>query len=323
MMAGLAAQNRPEVLVGVETGDDAGVYQLRADLGIVVTADFITPVIDDPFLYGQVAASNSLSDVYAMGGRPVAALNLCAFPKPLEPAVAREILDGGRAKVAEAGGAILGGHTVRNEELLYGLAVTGVIDPARIVRNVGAQPGDALILTKPIGTGMIINGARKGLVSDEELRACCVIMATLNRAASEVMLRFDVHAATDVTGFGLAGHAMGMTRGTSPAVGLRIDWSAVPLYERASVLVKTGVKTGSTGPNRAAQAGRVQWSKPPPDEMEPLLYDPQTAGGLLMAIPAAQADACVRALHEAGVSHARRIGEVVPSAGAPRLEVLV
>src|SRR5262249_28072345 len=154
------ARTGPEVLVGVETGDDAGVYRVRPDLGLVLTADFITPVIDDPFLYGQVAASNSLSDVYAMGGRPLAALNLCGFPKKLEPMVAREILEGGASKVAEAGGAILGGHTVRNEELLYGLAVTGAIDPAAIVRNVGARAGGALLLTKPIGTGVVINGAR-------------------------------------------------------------------------------------------------------------------------------------------------------------------
>jgi len=321
MMAGLAKLQGPEVLVGVETGDDAGVYGLRPDLGIVLTADFITPVADDPFVYGQVAASNSLSDVYAMGGRPVAALNLCGFPKALEAPVAREILEGGASKVAEAGSAILGGHTVRNQELLYGLAVVGAIDPARIIRNVGAHPGDALILTKPIGTGLIINGARKGVVPAEELLACCAIMATLNAAACTVMLKYETHAATDVTGFGLAGHAMGMVRGT-PGIAMRIDWNAVPIYPRAPSLVAAGVTTASTKPNQAALEGQVKWSREPPADLEPLLYDPQTAGGLLIALPALQADACVRSLQDAGVGHARRMGEVVDSA-TPRLEVVL
>jgi selenide,water dikinase len=320
MMERLTKAQPAEVLVGTETGDDAGVYRLRADLGIVMTADFITPVIDDPFLFGQVAASNSLSDVYAMGGRPVAALNLCGFPRQLEPAVAREILEGGLSKVTEAGAAILGGHTVRNEELLYGLSVTGAIDPEHIVRNVGAHPGDALLLTKPIGTGMIINGARRGLVKDEELRACCAIMATLNRAACETMLRFDVHAATDVTGFGLGGHGLGMTRGGG--VGLRILWSELPVYPRARELASAGVTTSSTRPNREALAGRVVWSRPPPDDLEPLLYDPQTAGGLLIALPEAEAAACVEALHEAGAGHARRIGEVVAAERA-QIEIIL
>src|SRR5215471_2575613 len=227
-MAGLVKYQGPEVVVGVETGDDAGVYRLREDLALVSTADFITPVIDDPFLYGQVAASNSLSDVYAMGGSVVSVLNLCAFPKPLEPTVAHEILEGGASKVAEAGGSILGGHTVRNDELLYGLAVTGVVDPRRVVRNVGARPGDALILTKPIGTGVTINGARKGVVEAADLVAVCETMAQLNRTACDVMLRFDVHAATDITGFGLAGHALGMTR--AGGIALRIEWDALPVY---------------------------------------------------------------------------------------------
>jgi selenide,water dikinase len=320
MMAGLDCGHPPEVVVGVETGDDAGVYRLREDLAMVLTADFITPVIDDPYLYGQVAAANSLSDVYAMGGRPVGVLNLCAFPKQLAPEAARDILAGGASKVAEAGAAVLGGHTVRNDELLYGLSVTGVVDPRRVLRNVGARAGDALLLTKPIGTGMVINGARKGLVPEEELRAACLVMATLNRVAAEVALRFEPHAMTDVTGFGLAGHALGMTRGGG--VGLRIVWSEVPLYPRAAELVQAGVTTGSTRPNREAQAGRVSWSRPPAAGMEPLLYDPQTAGGLLIALGSGQAAACLAALAAAGVANARQIGEVVESP-TPRLEVVV
>jgi len=320
MMSGLVKYQGPEVVVGVETGDDAGVYRLREDLALVSTADFITPVIDDPFLYGQVAAANSLSDVYAMGGRVVSVLNLCAFPKALEAAVAHEILEGGAKKVAEAGGSILGGHTVRNDELLYGLAVTGVVDPRRVVRNVGARAGDALILTKPIGTGVTINGARKGVVEAADLRAVCETMAQLNRTACEVMLRFDVHAATDITGFGLAGHALGMTR--AGGIGLRIEWARLPVYPKAREYVAKGVTTGSTRPNREAYGARVEWSRTPPPDLEPLAYDPQTAGGLLMAIPPTQADACVRALVEAGVTHSRMVGEVTASE-TPRLDIVV
>ena len=320
MMAGLVKFQGPEVVVGVETGDDAGVYRLREDLAIVSTLDFITPVIDDPFLYGQVAASNSLSDVFAMGGRVISVLNVCAFPKALEPAVAHEILEGGASKVAEAGGSILGGHTVRNEELLYGLAVTGVVDPRRVVRNVGAQPGDALILTKPLGTGVTINGARKNVTTEPQLREACANMAQLNKTACEVMLRFGVHAATDITGFGLAGHALGMTR--AGGIGLRFEWARLPIYPWARELVQKGVTTGSTRPNREAYSASVSWSQQPPPDVEAIAYDPQTAGGLLMAIPAAQADDCVKALLEAGVVHARRVGEVVAST-KPRLEIVL
>ena len=208
---------------------------------------------------------------------------------------------------------------MRNEELLYGLAVTGVVDPARIVRNVGARSGDALLLTKPIGTGLLINGARKGLVPEDELRAACTVMARLNRVACEVMLRFEPHAATDVTGFGLGGHAMGMVRGAS-GLALRILWSQVPVYPRARQLVAAGVTTSSTRPNREALGDAVRWSVPPPADLEPLVFDPQTAGGLLIALPEAQAAACLRALHDAGVEHAARIGEVVPAA-QPGIEI--
>jgi selenide,water dikinase len=320
MMAGLVKFQGPEVVVGVETGDDAGVYRLREDLAIVSTADFITPVIDDPFIYGQVAASNALSDVYAMGGRVVSVLNLCAFPKALEPQVAHDILEGGANKVAEAGGSILGGHTVRNDELLYGLAVTGVVDPRRVVRNVGAQPGDALILTKPLGTGVTINGARKGVTTEPQLREACANMAQLNKTACEIMLRFGVHAATDITGFGLAGHGLGMTR--AGGIGLRVEWARLPVYPWARELVAKGVTTGSTRPNRESYGAAVAWSQTPPPDLEPLAYDPQTAGGLMMAIPASQADDCVKALVDAGVQHARRVGEVFASAAA-RLEIIL
>ena len=227
IMAGLPRPHDPRVLVGSETSDDAGVFALSDDQAIVCTADFITPVADDPYRVGPVAAANSLSDVYSMGGRPLVALALCAFPKELEPAVAREILRGGLDKVHEAGAAIVGGHTVRNPELLYGLAVTGVVHPGRILRNVGARPGDALVLTKALGTGLLINGRRKGLTTDGELDAALTAMATLNRDAAAAALALGAHACTDITGFGLLGHALEMAEGSGVTV--VVDAAALPL----------------------------------------------------------------------------------------------
>jgi selenide,water dikinase len=309
MMAGLPRPVDPAVLVGTETSDDAAVYALDAERAIVCTADFITPVVDDPFRFGQVAAANALSDVFAMGGRPLVALALCAFPKQLEPEVAREILAGGQSKVVEAGASVVGGHTVRNDELLYGLAVTGEVHPSRILRNVGARPGDALILTKPIGTGLIINGRRKGLGSDEELETALASMALLNRGGAEVAAAFGAHAVTDITGFGLVGHALGMAVGSG--AGVVVDAAALPLLPGARERVRQGVTTGATKANRAASAARLRTDGPLSDELDQLLHDPQTSGGLLIALPAARADEMVSSLRSAGATWAARIGEVV------------
>ncbi len=296
------------LLVGTETSDDAGVYRLNDAQAIVVTADFITPPCDDARLYGMIAAANSLSDVYAMGGRPLTALALCMFPKALEPEVAQEILAGGQDKVAEAGAVVAGGHTVRGEELFYGLSVTGVVDPERITRNVGARPGDALVLTKPLGSGLIINGMRKGAITEDEARPTLQLLARLNRAAAEVATSMlpDVHAMTDVTGFGLVGHALGMTR--KGGVSLHVDLPSLPVYPRVRDMVAAGVTTGSTKPNRAPAAPRLRaaldhfWDE--------LVHDPQTSGGLIIAVEAAAADELVARLHAAGVEHAARVGEV-------------
>jgi selenide, water dikinase len=314
MMAGLgAAAAAPGVLVGVETGDDAGVIRVRDDLALVVTADFITPVLDDPFRYGQVAAANSLSDVYAMGGTPTVALNLCAFPSALDPAVAREILEGGVSKCREAGAPILGGHTVRNEELLYGLAVTGTVHPDRVVRNVGGRAGEVVLLTKPLGTGLVINGARKGVVAAELLDRAVAQMTTLNRVAAATLARFAPTAMTDVTGFGLAGHGLGMVR---PAgLGLRLEYARLPRYEETEALARAGVTTRSTRTNRESVGAEVRAAAGlQPGQVE-LVYDPQTSGGLLATVAAARAEECLRALHDAGVSAARIIGEVVATPG--------
>jgi selenide, water dikinase len=297
-----------ELLVGTETSDDAGVYRLNDREAIVVTADFITPPSDDARLYGQIAAANALSDVYAMGGRPLTALALCMFPKALEPAAAREILAGGQGKVVEAGAFVVGGHTVRGEELFYGLSVTGVVDPAHLVRNVGARPGDALVLTKPLGSGLIINGLRKEAISEADARPTLEILARLNRAAAETATAMlpRVHAMTDITGFGLVGHMLGMT--SAGGVSFHVDLPSLPLYARARDMHAAGVTTQSTRPNREHGAGRVRGALD--SFWDALIHDPQTSGGLCIAVDAAAADELVSRLRDAGVEHAARIGEV-------------
>jgi selenide,water dikinase len=300
----------PALLVGVETGDDAAVYRLDDARAIVCTADYITPVMDDPFLFGRVAAANALSDVYAMGGRPLVALALCMFPKELDREAARLILEGGRAAVAEAGAVVAGGHTVRSPELLYGLAVTGVVHPDRVLRNAGARAGDALVLTKPLGSGLVVNGLRKGAIAEVDARAVIERLAILNRAAAEVAVEAGpiVHAATDVTGFGLAGHALGMARASG--VTLVFSRVALPRYPHVEALVAAGVTTGSTRPNRAHAAPftRVEGELSAVDDQ--LIHDPQTSGGLLLAVEGAAADGFVAALRARGVEEARVVGHV-------------
>src|SRR5579883_191394 len=313
MMEGLPRPSDPAVLVGVETGDDAAVYRLDGDRALVVTADFITPVCDDPFRFGEVAAANALSDVYAMGGRPLVAVALCSFPKGLPAELARGILAGGLSKAAEAGCAVVGGHTVCNPELFYGLSVTGQVHPERIVRNVGARPGDALILTKPLGTGLIINGRRRDLGSDGDLASALASMATLNRAASEAAVAAGARAMTDVTGFGFVGHALKMATGSG--VTFAIDAAALPILDGAEPLARQGVTTGSTGPNRAIGAGRVAVDRASlPPVLDEILHDPQTSGGLLIAVPAERADALLARLRDGAAPRAARIGEALAPA---------
>lgn len=329
---GLVARGRdPAVLVGIETGDDAGVYLLPQPAGsasddslaLVQTADFITPPFDDPRGYGRIAACNALSDVYAMGGRPVTALNLCAFPRELEAAVAREILEGAAEALAEAGAALVGGHTVYAPELFFGLAVTGLVSPRRLWRNVGAKAGDVLILTKPLGAGLVVTAARKShaLLTETDRLSCAAGMATLNARAAAVLADHSVRAATDVTGFGLAGHALGMTRGRDGGEGpiaLSIELAALPLYPGARALAESGLTCGGAQANRRAYRSRVGSASPLSPADEELIFDPQTSGGLLVALPSGQAEAALRALRDAGLDAAACIGEVVErGAGAP------
>lgn len=306
------------MLVGTETGDDAGVYLVR-DLtahgtGLVQTIDFITPLVDEPRLFGQIAAANSLSDVYAMGGRPISVLNVCVFPKELDPAAARAILVGASQATSEAGAVLLGGHTVRGPELLFGLSVTGVVDPTRIWRNVGARPGDVLLLTKPLGSGLLATGYRRGLVRPNELAAWTQHLVTLNRRATEVLSAFPVSAATDVTGFGLVGHSVGMTAGGG--ISLCLDCRRLPVYDGALRLAQCGVTCGGARNNRQAFQARVRIAPEVSDAYCELLFDPQTSGGLLVAIPREWSDAAVTAL-EADSVFVARVGEVTAPTDSP------
>ncbi len=293
---------------------------MRDDLAIVSTVDLITPLVDDPYLFGQVAAANSVSDVFAMGGEPICALNVCCFPKDVPPAVLAEILRGGRDKMREAGAAIVGGHTVRDDELKYGCAVTGTVHPDRIVRNVGARAGDVLILTKPIGTGVLIGGYKKGLLSAESMVAASRMMAELNAVPGRLMSEHGVHAGTDITGFGLIGHGFEMARG-SDGVGLRLRMDAIPVMPESVTMIRAGVKTAMTAGNRASVGDALTLPDGLELERATVLWDPQTSGGMLMAVPADRADGFIERLRAEGVEAAVAIGEVFASK-TPVIEVV-
>jgi selenide,water dikinase len=318
MMRGLRRPADPRLLAGLEPGDDAAVFRVRDDCALVCTADMITPVLDDPYLFGAIAAANSLSDVYAMGGWPLVALNLCAFPEELAPSAARDILAGAQDKVIEAGAVVAGGHTARSPGLLFGLSVTGEVHPDQVVRKRGLGPGDALVLTKPLGAGVVINARREELLGEAELRTVALEMAVLNRAAAEVARRFAPHAMTDVTGFGLAGHAYEMA--SASGCGLTLDLGAVPLYPRAREMAEQGVSTRCTRENRHHLEPHVRGFEALAPWQQVMLFDPQTSGGLLIAVAAAQGPALVDALHAAGVAHAAVVGVGLATA-EPRLEV--
>lgn len=297
-------------MVGFETSDDAAVYRIAADTAVISTVDFITPPVDDPYWFGQIAAANSLSDVYAMGGRPVLALNLVMYPsKSLDMALLKEILRGGNDKVMEAGACMAGGHSVDDNEPKYGLAVTGLVHPDRILTNAGARPGDALVLTKPLGTGVLFNANRSGKLPYRDLEAILAEIAALNGPALEVARRFDLHACTDITGFGLLGHCLEMARGSTTRI--HISYRRLPLYPHAAAMYRRGETTGSNRPNRKAVEGSWQLQVKLAAAEEELLFDPQTSGGLLLALPDSQAEELVRSLLAAGIGAAVRIAEVL------------
>jgi selenide,water dikinase len=300
----------PEVLVGIATGDDAGVYLVREDLAIVNTVDFFTPVVDDPFTYGQIAAANALSDVYAMGGTPKTALNIVCWPQTgLPHEMLGEILRGGIEKAREAGVAIVGGHSVADEEVKYGMAVTGVIEPRRIIRNVGARPGDALLLSKPLGTGVLMTAFKRGKLPDDQYTAAVRWMCELNAATARAMLKYEVHAATDITGFGLIGHASKMAEGSG--VTLRIEESDLPLMAGALECCRAGMIPGGGKRNREFYAPRVRISDEVADEIGELVFDPQTSGGLFIALPENDAVKLLADLQSDGNIEAAIVGRVV------------
>ncbi|MEE2657554.1 MAG: selenide, water dikinase SelD [Candidatus Latescibacterota bacterium] len=319
LLAGLPRQVDPNLLVGFQTGDDAAVYRLDDERALVLTVDIITPPVDDPYLFGQIAAANSLSDVFAMGGRPLTCLNLIGFPtKDLGPEVLVGIVEGALAKITEAGAVLAGGHTTDDDEPKFGLSVTGIVHTERYWKNSGAQPGDALLLTKPIGSGVLFNGNLNGWVSDEALDECVRVLTTLNKTAAEVLEGFEIHAATDVTGFGLGGHSYEMA--SSSGLTLEIELDSVPVLDEALEMYERGVSTGINAANRENISDHVDFGSTTPARQE-LIVDPQTSGGLLVALPEAQAAVALSALHDAGVEASARIGSVQPHTG-PRLQIL-
>ena len=287
--------DNPDVLVGLETGDDAAVYRLRPDLALVVTTDFFTPIVDDPYTFGAIAAANALSDIYAMGAQPLMAVNLVAFPiKELGPSVLADILRGGLDKVREAGIDILGGHSIDDREPKYGLAVTGTVHPDRVRRNRGGRPGDRLVLTKPLGTGVISTAIKHQVAPPDSAAAAIESMLRLNRDAADAMATVEVHAATDVTGFGLLGHLHYMARASGLAA--RVEVASVPFLPGAEVLADAGEVPGGTRSNERFLASRVRWPADLPAARQILLCDAQTSGGLLLAVPASGAASLMAAL---------------------------
>jgi selenide,water dikinase len=276
----------------------------------VQTVDFFTPIVDDPYDFGRIAAANSLSDVYAMGGRPLTALNVVCFPQSqMDISVLQGVLRGGLDMMHQAGVMLLGGHTVDDPELKYGLAVTGTIHPDKVVHNRGAKPGDRLILTKPLGTGIISTAIKNGQATPETIEAIVRSMTTLNRAASEAMLEVGVNACKDITGFGLLGHTAEMVEGTG--AGMAIDASAVPVFAGTRELAEAGMKAGGLIRNREFRGHMVDMAESVPESLAEVLWDPQTSGGLLIAVPHEKAWILLEKLHELGINEAAFIGEVV------------
>jgi len=296
-------------LVGFETSDDAGIYKLSDDIAIVTTVDFITPPVNDPYIFGQIAAANSISDVYAMGGKPVTCLNLVLFPtNKLEPDVLHQIIAGGLSKITESGAVLAGGHTVEDDEPKYGLAVTGTVHPYKYWSNSGAIPGDFLILTKPIGSGVLLNANIKNWVSQKAMDECIKTLTILNKTAAEVMSEFDIHAATDITGFGIAGHGFEMA--TASDVCLDITIKDLPLMSEALDMYKKGMNTGVNAYNRQLVSDHVRFDIDLPKWHQEIVFDPQTNGGLLVAVPESQADTLLQTLISSGVTDSKIIGNV-------------
>jgi len=324
----LARQHDPNVLVGFDHADDAGVYQLSPDQALVQTVDFFTPIVDDPYTFGQIAATNALSDVYAMGGRPLTALALVCFPDKADLDILERILAGGLSKMMEAGCTVIGGHSIRDEETKFGYSVTGIIHPKKVLQNAGARPGDELILTKAIGTGVISTAIKKERAKQLWIDAAITSMTALNKKAAEVIAGakagspkpeadFEVHSMTDITGFGLIGHAREILLASD--VSMTIHAGKVPVLEGALDCIHAGHIPGGLHNNRSFAECMVEYDADVPEDLRTILYDPQTAGGLLICT--SQGEPLTKALIEAGVP-AVQIGEVLPST-KPRIRVML
>jgi selenide, water dikinase len=331
VLRGLPRATDPNVLVGFETNDDAGVYKLGPEMALVQTVDFFTPIVDDPHTFGQIAAANSLSDVYAMGGKPISALSIVGFPDKGEPTILEQILRGGLSKMAEAKCSVIGGHSIRNDDIQFGYAITGLIHPQRVWRNVGVHTGDVLVLTKALGTGVLSTALKKDAAAPTDLGAAIASMSELNRAASEALQELQeragsarlVHAVTDITGFGLLGHAREMALGDSArhieAVSLQIDHTAIRYLPGAEQAAREGFLPGGLKNNRDFLGDCVGFAETVPQEFRDLLLDPQTSGGLLIAVAPEFGNDALEVLDRHGVS-ARRIGVAIPK-GKPLLSV--
>lgn len=315
LLEGIRVHEDPNLLVGFDKSDDASVYKVSDDLALVQTVDFFPPIADDPYLFGQIAATNALSDVYAMGGEPKLCLNIMAIPESMPKEAVHQLLRGGYDKVYEAGALITGGHSILDEEPKYGLAVTGFVHPDKILTNSGARPGDVLLLTKPLGIGVLTTAAKADMASPAAVALAQQLMTTLNKSARDAMVQYRVHACTDVTGFGLLGHACEMAQGSGVELELRVE--DIDLIPEAVELARMGILPAGMYRNRAFAEGEVDAGVTELCKQD-LLYDPQTAGGLLMAVDPADADALLAELRRC-VSSAQRIGVVQEYQGGKRI----
>ena len=307
MLEGFKTHSDPRLIVGYDKSDDASVYVLDDNTALIQTTDFFPPIVDDPYLYGKIAATNALSDVYAMGGEPKLALNILCAAEGMAEKTIREVLRGGYDAAYEAGAIITGGHTIRGAEPIYGLAVSGFVDPKKVLTNSNAKPGDVLILTKPLGVGIITTGAKADMVENEVMERIYGQMARLNKDARDIMVRYDVHSCTDVTGFGLMGHSYEMAQGSNCTIHIQVE--KVPYHAEAPELAAMGLIPAGAYRNREYAQSGVSIRGKVSLEMEDILYDPQTSGGLLFAIPASQADQCLAELRQT-IPDAAAIGYV-------------
>ena len=318
MLDSLPQSEDENLLVGYNTSDDAGVYRLSEELALVTTADFITPPVNDPFVYGQIAAANALSDVYAMGGQPKVCLNLLCFPSKLLPHEDLEqIIAGALSKITEAGAVLAGGHSVEDDEPKFGLSVVGLVHPDKFWTNAGAQPGDGLVLTKPLGSGVLFNANLKHWVTESAMQRCIEALICLNKDAAEIMIKYDIHAVTDVTGFGLGGHALEMAKASN--VKLRLKMADLPLFDEAIAMYDKGMSTGVNSHNEKLIGAYLEYEKEFSASQKQMILDPQTSGGLLAALPADQAAELVKDLAQIPTPAAVIIGEVISSGGKPGL----